>query len=349
MSDSHLNNAINLCVTTGIPFVAYQLPQNNDIVFFANPSKLTNTEYTSNNSFHIGFFDNSVSPITIYNELNATSLLNSNNNAKSLPAISPHKISTTFETYMVQAKSIITQLKANSGKIVLSRVICGNHNITNWGELMRAYFTLLGNTFRYMYYTVETGCWIGASPEILLKKKSANQWETMSLAGTRLNTNGNVNWDDKNIDEHNYVTNYITDTIKSLGLTSTTYEAENLVFGEIEHLCNRIIIDSDSDIDISPNIIVNALSPTPALSGFPVDLAISHIKSIERHNRLCYGGYVTVESPDMFLSHVNLRCAHFDTECYCIYSGGGLTKHSIPEDEWNETENKVKLLKRLLS
>lgn len=347
MSDSHLNKAINLCVTTGIPFVAYQLPQNNDIVFFANPSKLTNIEYTSKKSFHIGFFDSSVTPITIYDELDAVSLLISNNSIKSLPEIPPHKTSTTYETYISQAKSIITQLKANNGKIVLSKVICGNHNITNWGELMRAYFSLFENTFRYIYYTVETGCWIGASPEILLKKRTGKRWETMSLAGTRLNSNGNVNWDDKNIDEHNYVTNYITDTIKSLGLTSTTYEAESISFGEIEHLCNRIIIDGV--IDINPNVIVNALSPTPALSGYPVDMAISHIKSIEHHNRHCYGGYITVESPDMFLSHVNLRCAHFDTERYCIYSGGGLTKDSIPEEEWIETENKVKSLKRLLS
>lgn len=349
MENDLLNRAINLCITKGLPFVAYQLPGSNSISFFSNPSKLTDNQYKGESVFRIGFFDKAINNVEIHNEVGCEELLtNMDIFQQSKPFITPHKSSTDYDSYCSQVISITNSLAREKGKVVLSKVVCGKHNIIDFYEVINRYFSAYPNTFRYVYYTIETGCWIGASPEVLLKNSDkSDTLETMSLAGTRLVADKSQKWDNKNIEEHNYVTKYICDTLTGLGLYHEIYPLENLAFGKIEHLCNRITIYKNESVN--KMAIVKELSPTPALSGYPVDDAISCINSLEKHSRHCYGGHITLESPTQFLSHVNLRCAHFDTQNFCIYSGGGITKDSNPKDEWIETENKINLLKQIFS
>lgn len=349
MENDLLNRAINLCITKGIPFVAYQLPNTHNISFFANPSKLTDNQCKSDEVFRIGFFNKTINNVEIHNEIGYKELLsNIDNFAQSKSFITPHKSSTDYNSYCSQVTTLTDSLAKTQGKVVLSKVVCGTHNITDFSDVANKYFSAYNNSFRYIYYTAETGCWIGASPEVLLKySDKSHTLETMSLAGTRLVTNESQEWDNKNIEEHNYVTKFICDTLTELGLQHDVSPLENLQFGTIEHLCNHIIIHVHNSINNM--MIVNALSPTPALSGYPVDEAISCINSLENHSRHCYGGHITLETPTQFLSHVNLRCAHFDAQNFCIYSGGGITKDSNPSDEWIETENKIKILKQIFS
>ena len=39
-------------------------------------------------------------------------------------------------------------------------------------------------------------------------------------------------------------------------------------------------------------------------------------------------------------AYVNLRCAQFSENAYCIYAGGGVTAESDAESEWSETSAK---------
>ena len=41
---------------------------------------------------------------------------------------------------------------------------------------------------------------------------------------------------------------------------------------------------------------------------------------------------------------VNLRCMEILPQQYMLYSGGGITSRSVPEQEWEETNNKAKTL-----
>ncbi len=43
-----------------------------------------------------------------------------------------------------------------------------------------------------------------------------------------------------------------------------------------------------------------------------------------------------------------LRCMHFDETGWCVYSGGGITGASLPEEEWEETQSKAKTLLSVL-
>ena len=81
----------------------------------------------------------------------------------------------------------------------------------------------------------------------------------MALAGTlRDNTS---EWDEKNIEEHDYVTRFILDVFASLGIEAAVSGAEDVRFGSIRHLCHRITAHYSGPI--IP--LLNALSPTPAL------------------------------------------------------------------------------------
>jgi len=61
-----------------------------------------------------------------------------------------------------------------------------------------------------------TGCWIGASPELLLEA-SGNGVKTMALAGTRA-AGESREWDCKNLEEQQMVTDFISETLSGNGL-----------------------------------------------------------------------------------------------------------------------------------
>lgn len=344
MDNSVINQAINLCIQKNIPFVAYMLPNNNNLFFFSNPSS---TNHSTN--FYISFFGEKESyPIKISNELNATDTILQFANSSRLqePEIAPWPTSTNYEAYKNQIEKIVCRLKTNNGKVVLSKVICGNANNIDWADITFNYFKLHPSTFRYIYFTTQTGCWIGASPEILINHdKTTDYFNTMSLAGTRKTNQNNLPWDKKNVVEHNFVTNYIVDILKSLGLNVKVHDYESLTYGKIEHLCNRI---TSSFNNISFFEILNKLSPTPALAGYPLEDSLDIITNTEEHPRYCYGGYVALDDPEKFMAYVNFRGGHFDTNKYCLYSGGGIVSDSIAELEWEETNMKIRTLKQII-
>lgn len=344
MNNETIHQAINLCIQKNIPFVAYILPGNSAINFFSNP---TNSIHST--TFYINFFgDKESTPIAISDELDALETIQSFQNCKPFPSpkISPWKESTNFESYCDQISQITSHLKIHKGKIVLSRVLCGEVTNINWANIALCYFKEHPKTFRYIYFTQETGCWLGASPEILISHTKAEPtFETMSLAGTRKSSLSEQSWDFKNIEEHNYVTDYIVSTLDSLGLKALVHEAENLNYGTIEHLCHRI---TSSINDIPYFKILNKLSPTPALAGYPLDNALNIITKLEEHPRICYGGYVALEDDKNFISYVNFRGGHFDSKRFCLYAGGGITADSISLNEWDETTSKINSLQQII-
>lgn len=345
MNNKVIKKAINLCIQKNIPFVAYILPNNNTPIFFSNPSS---TEHSIN--FYVNFFGDKASlPIKISNELNADDTIRqySDTPCRQEPEITPWPTSTNYDTYKGQIERIVSYLKANNGKVVLSKVVCGNVSNIDWAKVAFKYFELHPTTFRYIYFTPQTGCWLGASPEILINhNKSTDYFDTMSLAGTRKTDTNSQPWDSKNITEHNFVTNYIADVLKSLGLSVNVHEYESLSYGKIEHLCNRITSSTKNDISFFE--ILNKLSPTPALAGYPVDESLYIISNTEEHPRYCYGGYIALDDSDKFMAYVNFRGGHFNSNKYCLYSGGGIVSDSVAELEWEETNAKISSLKQII-
>ena len=200
------------------------------------------------------------------------------------------------------------------------------------------------DAFVFFISTEEFGSWIGASPELLLKR-IGDQISTMSLAGTR--ASGKIEpWDRKNIKEQKIVTDYITEILKLSGLTPINKEEGTRKAGRIEHLMTIIEAENKDDVDLCK--LLKNLSPTPALSGFPKEDALEIIKRYEGDRQL-YGGYLgPIYNNGDFRLNAFLRCAYLTPFSAILFAGGGITCFSDSEEEWKETEKKLETIGRIL-
>lgn len=248
------------------------------------------------------------------------------------------------DTYCRGLQRLIKTLRKTGGKVVISRI---KETFTTLGP--SAIFQRLATAYpEATVYSWNSGedVWLGATPEILLQV-SNGQLTTMSLAGTRL-AHTSSSWDDKNIEEQAIVTRFISDTLSALGMLPKVEQTEVRQAGPVEHLCTMItamVPPSQSLLKIATQ-----LSPTPAVSGYPRDMALREISEIERHPREYYAGYFGILNPEETRLYVTLRCMKLSASGHTrIFSGGGITPLSIPEEEWIETENKASTLLNLLN
>ncbi len=255
--------------------------------------------------------------------------------------------STKYSDYESAIKTVTSALIGIDGKTVISRLeVVGSENSPF--TVAEKYFSMFLTCFRSIYFTPSKGLWIVATPEVLLDyNRDDSSLSTMSLAGTR--EIGDPDWDEKNMREHELVTGYITDVLTKSGMIVNVQDSENLRFGKIEHLCNRI----QAVGQVSPMGLALKLSPTPAVCGWPVEDAYDAISRLESHSRMCYGGFIgTYGQRTKF--YVNLRCCRVEMTGkngyrYFIFAGGGINGMSRPKSEWNETENKMAPLRNIIT
>lgn len=248
-------------------------------------------------------------------------------------------------------------------KVVLSRVetlpFFKEDPVLVFESLLKAY----ANAFVYIWHHPKKGLWLGATPETLLKIEGS-RFETMSLAGTQLyRDTKDIEWDDKNLEEQQWVTNYIEEELSSIVKSLKTAPLQTIRAGNLMHLQSKI-----SGV-IPPNAlkqVIACLHPTPAVCGIPKNLAKAFILKNETYHREYYTGYLgelnlkvaklrntnsrNIENnaysslrkrSELF---VNLRCMQLKNNMALIYVGGGITKDSNPKDEYMETVNKAQTI-----
>ena len=246
------------------------------------------------------------------------------------------------EDYHTVFQKTYQEILSDSGlkKVVLSRT----KTLDKPDDLMKYYNNLcekFPNCFVNLFSSKATGTWIGASPEVLFKM-GEDHLETMALAGTKNKLT--ENWGNKEQDEQKFVVDYIKHFFENLGLD---YHIQNeyLQMGNIEHLLTKFEIKNDIHIWKHLTNFLNDLAPTPAICGFPKELAYQIIIQNELYKRELYTGfwgYINNEkSADMY---VNLRCAQISENGIIYYAGGGINKGSDVQKEWEETEVKIGLL-----
>ncbi|MDE7444005.1 MAG: chorismate-binding protein, partial [Muribaculaceae bacterium] len=256
-------------------------------------------------------------------------------------------VPTAFSEYAKGFNHIVDSLKTAGGKTVLSRVIrLEAERGVDWTRIIDNLFDRADiNTFRFVYYTLETGVWLGASPELLLKEDASGVVSTMALAGTR--PVGVSDWDDKNRSEHQMVVEHIVDCFKRSGLDPEVSAEQTVTHGKLQHLRHEIIART-----IAPDCfdaLLSALNPTPALAGWPVDESLMRIATAEKQPRYCYGGYISLMLPDgSRVAYVNLRSCYVSGQNFYLYCGGGLTAQSQLESEWDETTLKSTAMRSIL-
>jgi len=203
-------------------------------------------------------------------------------------------------------------------------------------ELERTY----PNAFVYLVSSAVTGTWIGATPEVLIDVEE-NMLKTVALAGTHA-INDTSAWTAKEDEEHAFVVKAIEETLKRNACEIVEKDGPNVVAaGPVQHL--KTDFTAKTGAIPSWNIAMD-LHPTPAVCGTPRIAALDLIVSREMHDRFLYAGVIGIHSEERSRLFVNLRCAQLEEQKAYLYVGGGYTIDSIPDLEWEETENKAKTL-----
>ncbi len=196
---------------------------------------------------------------------------------------------------------------------------------------------------------------IGASPELLIAV-DGNEVRSHPLAGTTPRT-GDPDTDrlaatellasEKNQIEHRVVIDMIHDTL----LPWCSYldwepEPSIVTVANVQHLGTAM---EGHLSDPRPNVLdlVRALSPTPALGGFPRAEALALIAEAEGFVRGKYGGAVGwVDAAGNGTWAVAIRCAELspDRRRARLVAGGGIVADSDPASELAETQAKLQAM-----
>ena len=260
--------------------------------------------------------------------------------------------------------------RGNLEKVVLSRK--ETLQLDSPLNPLKVFKTLLNNynsAFVYCWYHPKVGIWLGATPETLLSIER-NRFSTMALAGTQdyLGTL-DVNWNSKEIEEQKIVSDYVEKALHEHIKGIEVSEVQTVKAGRLLHLRTDI---SGELIDHSKSIqkLILKLHPTPAVCGLPKIDAMQFILDNEHYNREFYSGFLgelnketkvqprsgrrnientaysfNKRSTNLF---VNLRCMQVQDTKAILYVGGGITKDSNPENEWQETVNKTNTIKSVI-
>lgn len=194
------------------------------------------------------------------------------------------------------------------------------------------------------------GTWIGATPELLLSLND-HELTTVALAGTQA-----VNaaqkpissvWGEKEIVEQEIVSEYIRDCFRQDNIRDfSEEEPETVRIGNILHLQTKFIWRHSLNDEMPlVNHFLGSLHPTPAVCGVPKETALKFIEEHEPHQREFYAGFLgPVNMQNQSHLFANLRCLQLQRHSAILYAGGGITRESVPRQEWLETELKLQAL-----
>lgn len=246
------------------------------------------------------------------------------------------------EAYLKEASLFLDELEKQSlGKAVFSRIKNVPFNAMIQNRLFEALCEAYPKAFVYEVKGHEFGHWIGATPEILLSGNDQNL-NTVALASTKLKED-DTPWSEKELKEQALVSEFIEGKLKELNVAFQKSEREEVIAGPVKHLANYFALSEVTNI----SEVVMTLHPTPAVSGLPRNEALKLINEHESHDRGLYAGFLGLIGSQNKL-YVNLRCAQLIDDQAFLYLGGGFTKESYVESEWEETENKAKTLLKVI-
>lgn len=350
-----------------LPFVAYRMPMQQEVVALLQ----------ENDSLHvISDFEESGFIFAPFEDQDAMVLLRGDRRMTATwhDEGSPTSKSRSIDenesaknAYIDLVKRAIDEIRRGElQKVVLSRSVevhCTASPMALFKQLLERY----SNAFCYLWYHPKVGLWLGATPEILLKSEN-RQLTTMSLAGTqKYKTQVPVSWGDKELDEQQLVTSYITDALSDKVTRLSVSGRETIRAGNLLHLRTKLTATYEKG---KLGEIVKALHPTPAVCGMPMAQSKSFILGNEGYDRSFYTGYLgelnkRIERPPSGRSKnqenkaftrqlerttlfVNLRCMQLKGSKARVYVGGGVTKDSDPYLEWQETVDKTHTMMQVI-
>ena len=203
---------------------------------------------------------------------------------------------------------------------------------------------------------INEGCWVGASPEVLLDLRE-RRFFCEAVAGTvRRDPYESVDrelgeWllrDPKNRCEHDLVVDALCRVLKPISRTLQVDDQPGLLrLRGLQHLYTPI--SGELKEREHPLGVAQELHPSPAVCGAPKKEAMAWLRRHEPLDRSWFSGLTGwIDTDGNAALNVVLRCAHLRGNSADLYAGAGLMPNSDSLTEWEETELKLANMTRAL-
>ncbi len=193
-------------------------------------------------------------------------------------------------------------------------------------------------------YTFAVAGLVGASPELLVSLRHGFV-RSLALAGTAIQAEDLTS--PKIEREHRYTASSVESALNDHVSELEVNRPGVVSFGEIKHLASRF--EGRALAGTSVLSVLASLHPTAAVAGTPTGPAMELIRQVEPSGRGRYAGPVgwfNTEGEGEFA--IALRCGLIDGPLVTLYAGGGIVVGSDPESEFEETELKLRPMRRAL-
>lgn len=342
---------VNSHFAENLPFVMFSLPDSNMVTFyFQKNSMLCKTEDFTEESFVFAPFDYEGEAMCIPKEMSdcyeLRFLLNPFPQEEIKLKENKNKKKEYFHLLEKTKKTIEAGLNS---KIVISRKESIRIKKLNLSDLIKRLLNLYKPAFRYIWFHPKTGLWCGATPELLLQTDGTS-FETMALAGTqKFNEDKSPRWSEKEKEEQRIVADSISSSLERITSILKVSKTYNFRAANLVHLRTDFTGIFNKGKTTLSNI-TSVLHPTPAVCGTPKDRAAHFIFTNENYNREFYTGFLgpICGQGNCSKLFVNLRCMKLENKNAILYVGGGITKDSEEEKEWQETKNKLQAMLQVL-
>ena len=305
-----------------LPFVVFRKPHKNKVKAYL---QLDATTYTTANFQDAGFvfatFDGT-SNYCIPTQKSQVLVAEFEDSTATLFSVdTPFVESAKVDFESLVSKAISSIQAGQFEKVVLSR-----KENTTWPDVAMSAIIA--------WFHPETGLWLGASPEQLVKIQ-VQTIHTIALAGTQKFTD-NPSWGAKEKQEQQVVTDYMVAQLQPFCERLKLTGPHTQQAGSLLHLKTEIRAQLHTGFSLQN--LLHTLHPTPAVCGMPKAAALQFIGQEEGYDRQFYSGFLGEilgnNQVDLF---VNLRCMNLANEQAHIYVGCGITSGSLPESEFAET------------
>ncbi len=234
-------------------------------------------------------------------------------------------------------------------QVVLSRRFCLPCDLDSFDvyRLLR-----VSNPSPYMYYLkFDDTCIAGASPEMLVRCENGIV-ETCPIAGTRKRganeqednaLEKELLADEKELSEHTMLVDLGRNDIGKVSKFSSVKVTEYMKVVKYSHVMHIVsLVSGKLRDDLNAFDALMALLPAGTLSGAPKIRAMEIIDELEPTKRGIYGGAIGYISFNGNLdSCITIRTILFKNGLAYIQAGAGIVADSVPEKEFEESENKA--------
>lgn len=192
---------------------------------------------------------------------------------------------------------------------------------------------------------------ISTSPETLVKLKNG-RLTTFPVAGSRprgktaeedIELEKDLLSDEKELSEHNMLVDLGRNDLGKISSFNSVEVTKYMMihrYSKIMHICSQV--ESNINDQYDGYSAIEAVLPAGTLSGAPKFRACEIIEELEKEPRGIYGGALGyLDFTGNMDTCIAIRMAVKIKDKVCVQAGGGIVADSIPEKEYEESENKA--------